>query len=95
MLTAPVIVKKKKKTEEDAVFEAINRCLRGDWSDNQLKKGLFFEIRDYWKPFYKKIYNAYTDAGWVVRTHIEMTPGKREIFLNIQHPTWSKKYKRR
>jgi len=84
--------KKEKQTGEfRAVIKAINRCLEGDWSKNQLKKGMMFEIREYWMSFYGDLRNQYRTVGWSVKTHVELTPGKRRVFLNIQHPMWVNK----
>lgn len=72
------------------IIQAINRCLEGDWSSTQLRKGMMFEIRDYWQQYFKLIKRKYKNAGWEVSTVAELTPGTRKIFLKIEHPTWAK-----
>ena len=82
------------RTEFEAVIRAINRCLDGQWSSNQLKKGMQFEIRESWKAFYKDLIKRYRDVGWEVKTSVELIPGDRKVYLNIQHPGWAKKMKK-
>ena len=87
MSIKPLSNPEKYSKEFKAVVKAINRCLEDSWTKKQLKKGMFFEIRDYWYPFYKDLVLKYREVGWVVQTQVEILPGERKVFLNIQHPT--------
>ena len=84
------LIKKIRKPSEEfkTVVRAINRCLEGDWSKSQLERGMMFEIRQYWRPFYKDLIKKYKGVGWTVQTQVELLPGKRNVFMNIQHPSW-------
>jgi len=88
-----LIKKLKDRPSEEctAVIKAVNRCLEGDWSDKQLQNGMMFEIRDYWMSFYRYIIQRYKDVGWKVKTRVELMPGERKVYLNIQHPDYPKK----
>ena len=71
------------------VVSGINTRLEGNWSEKQLKKGMFFEIKEEWRPFYKLLVKKYRDVGWVINTNVELTPGIRKVFMNVMHPTTS------
>ena len=77
--------------EMNLIIELINVCLTGKWTQKQYSEGMMFEVLQSWKPFYKNLLDNYREAGWTLKTQIEMIPGERTIWLVFRHPTKDEK----
>ena len=79
--------------DTSSIIKSINQILEARWSQKQLAKGKWFEIKSGWDPTaLKDLLGRFREAGWVVGRHIEITsPGITKAYLVFIHPGYLKK----
>ena len=76
-----------------SIIKSINKILEARWSQKQLAKGKWFEIKTGWDPeALRDLLGRFREAGWVVNRHVEITsPGTTKAYLVFIHPNYLKK----